>query len=178
MCGASFRYTGEACHDPTPAGSFNPLGWIEHTAYPFFKNHWRESLEIVGGGLCIFASAGVCLVAGAIYTGANLIADVYDTHSLFSRRTLTDLAENGGTMLVFGYTGKVIGGFLASTGAKDVNDAFYIAKDLWKMPYLKTDIGKNALVRFDYISTAHLLINNAIWTTVQCYSSLSRPCNG
>jgi hypothetical protein len=54
-------------------------------------------------GVCIFASAG-----------ANWIPDAHDTGSFFSGKSLMDLAISAGTVLVLGYSGKAMGGWLAS----------------------------------------------------------------
>jgi len=102
----------------------------------------------------------------------------------FSRRqALTGLALNVATTLAGGYAGKVLGGWLSSTSADEVSEAWKFLpknfnKDFRSYPYLRTgDIGENARKGFDYVSTSHLLINNAIWSVAGCYGSLSSPCD-
>jgi predicted ABC-type sugar transport system permease subunit len=93
-------------------------GWLA-TAFHYAVHHWRQGLEIAGMGVCTFASAGACLIAGGVYTAANWIADAADTGEPFGRKAKTDLALKGGTTLIFGNFGKVVGGVLSAKSLTD-----------------------------------------------------------
>lgn len=83
-----------------------------------------------------------------------------------------------GTTLVFGYAGKVPGGVLSSTSGEEVNVAFKLAgKDSTSLPCLRTDISEHAVVKPDWVSTSHLLLNNAFRSVAGCYGSFSPPCS-
>ena len=59
---------------PRPSsGGFNLLSWVGHEA----KAHWQQELELVGLGVCIFASAGLCLLAGGAGTRAAEVNDAF-----------------------------------------------------------------------------------------------------
>jgi RHS repeat-associated protein len=168
------------CHVTPPrpsSGGFNPISWIVHTAAPWVAHHWQQELELVSLGVCTFASAGLCLLAGGAYTIASYLAAVHDSGWDFANRgALVGAGENLIATLIMGYAGKVVGGILASTSAAEVNDAFKLSKGLWGTPYLSTQIGENAAKGADYLSTAHELLNNAFWSATGCYESFSWPC--
>lgn len=122
---------------------------------------------------------GACLVAGTIYAGSEYIADVHDAHWDFaSTKALEDAGLNIGTMLISGYGGKMLASALSSTVPITARGVLGISmKDFTSLPYLDTKIGERAIIKFDYISTAHLLTNNAVWSVAQCFTSLSSPCD-
>ena len=127
--------------------------------------------------MCIFASAGLCLIVGGICTTASYIAAVSDARWNFrDKGALTGLGENLVATFLMGYYGKAIGGILASTSAKEVGEAFNPRSGLWDLPYLSTKIGENSAKGFDYVSTSHLLINSTFWAATGCFGSFSWPC--
>ena len=163
--------------DAHESGGFSLGHWLVHTALPWVGHHWQDELEVAGLGVCILASAGACLIAGGVYTAASYIAAVHDAHWNFAKKgALTGLGENLIATVLMGYYGKMVGGVLSSTSAEEVAKAFNPGSDLWGLPYLTTDIGERAIIKPDYVSTAHQLINNIFWATAGCFSSFSWPC--
>ena len=135
---------------------------------------------MIGGiAVCAFASLGARLGASIIYTGASHLAAAHDAHWNFaSTAALTGLAINLGITLVFGHAGKVPRGVLSSTSGEEVNAAFKLAgKDSTPLPCLRTGISEHAVVKSDWVSTPHLLLNNAFRSVAGCYGSLSPPCS-
>ena len=85
--------------------------------------------------------------------------------------------ENLIATLLMGYYGKSIGGILSSTTRGEALQAFNPRNGLWQLPYLNTNIGKMAIIKFDKLGTAHQLLNNAFWSATGCYASFSWPCS-
>lgn len=82
---------------------------------------------------------------GCAGNAATAPADKRNLH----RRNLVDLGEN----LV-----------LSSTSKSEALKAFNPLYQLWTKPYLDTNIGERAIIRFDVVGTARQLINNAFWS--------------
>jgi hypothetical protein len=132
-------------------------------------------------GVCVFASAGLCLVAGVVYAGADYLAAVHDANGNWgNRQALTGLAINLATTAVSGYGGKALGGFLGSTSADEASEAFSLTRGWAKSPYLSRDllgVVPRAVAGTDVLFTSMVLGINAAHSIAQCYVSFSQPCD-
>lgn len=147
--------------DPTGLASVKDWSWSD------LLSHWRGALQLAGAAICIFASAGACIVGGLVFAAANYIASAVDTHSV--TQGAPQFFRDVVTTLVFGGYGKVlsgtIGAALAARSSEEA-DTIFSMQGLWDRPY--TGFGNHAS-GIDLITTGAKLIGNT-GVAVGCYT--------